>query len=315
MSARNRTIATEFVLLGFTTDLRVNIFLFVLFLAIYIVTFAGNCLLMCLIVLNPQLHRPMYFFLCILAVLDLCTSTAVVPRLLADVLSTRRSISYTACAFQFYTIMVTVGTECFLFALMAYDRYVAICRPLHYPVLMSWRTCYCLTALVWVVTFIIIVIPTISTPVDLCYPNQINHFMCDALAVVQLACDDIFINQFIMSLVCFSSLFIPLVVIFASYICILSSVLKIPSAGRSKAFSTCGSHVTVVSLAYGFGMVTYFNPSSQHATKHGKYLSVFSLAICPAINPLIYSLNNKDVKDTMRNMFLKPLPSRRMEDK
>ncbi|XP_075717788.1 olfactory receptor 2G3-like [Rhinoderma darwinii] len=303
MNAKNRTITTEFILLGFSTDLRVNIFLFVLFLAIYIVTINGNGLIMWLILFNSHLHTPMYFFLCILSFLDLCTSTSVVPKLLADFFSTRRSISLGACTLQFYTVLLMSGTESLLLALMAYDRYVAICRPLHYPMLMRWRTCYSLTALVWIVSFMIFIIPAFSMPMDLCYPNHINHFMCEVLAVVQLACDDIILSEVVMFVTCFIALFLPFVFIIVSYACIISSVLKIHSTGRSKAFSTCTSHITVVVLSYGPSMIVYFGPSSQYSTNHGKYLSLFSYIICPSLNPLIYSLNNKDVKETIRKQL------------
>ncbi|XP_056419433.1 olfactory receptor 2B2-like [Hyla sarda] len=304
MNVKNRTIATEFILLGFSTNLSINILLFVLFLANFIVTLGGNILIMWLIVVYSQLHIPMYFFLCILSFLDLCTSTSVVPKLLVDFFSTRRSISLGACALQFYTVLFMSGTESLLLALMAYDRYVAICRPLHYQVRMRWRTCYCLTALVWIVSFMVFIIPALSMPLDLCYPNRINHFMCESLAVMQLACDDIFSNEVVMFMTCLIALFLPFMFIIVSYSCIISSVLKIHSTKRSKAFSTCTSHISVVVLSYGTSMIMYFSPSSQYSTNHGKYLSLFSFIICPSLNPLIYTLNNKDVKESIRKLFI-----------
>ncbi|KAG8549033.1 hypothetical protein GDO81_023057, partial [Engystomops pustulosus] len=284
----------------FSSDLRVNICLFIIFLAIYVATIIGNGLIILVTLINPRLHIPMYFFLCILSFLDLCTSTAVVPKLLADFFSAQKSISLGACALQLYTVLLVSGTESLLLALMAYDRYVAICRPLHYPVLMSWRTCHCLTALVWIVNFVIIIIPSVFMSLELCYPNHINHFMCESLAVMQLACDDIFGNTVLMLLTCFIAILLPFWFVIASYGCIISSILKIPSKSRLKAFSTCTSHITVVVLAYGSALLLYFGPSSQYSTKHGKYFSVFSFVICPSLNPLIYTLNNKDVKSTMR---------------
>ncbi|XP_073529516.1 putative olfactory receptor 2B8 [Phyllobates terribilis] len=305
MSAKNRTIATEFILLGFSTDLQTNILLFVLFLVNYIVTISGNCLIVWLFLVNPQLYIPMYFFLCILSFLDLCTSTSVVPRILVDLFSSRRTISLAACTVQFYTVLFMSGTESLLLALMAYDRYVAICRPLHYPLMMRWRTCYCLTALMWIVSFMVFIIPALSMPTDLCYPNQINHFMCEAISVLQLACEDVTLNEVVMLFTCFVALFFPFAFIIVSYSSIISSVLKIHSKGRSKAFSTCTSHITVVVLAYGTAMIMYFSPSAQYSASYGKYLSLFSLTIAPTVNPLIYTLNNKDVKESMRKVFLK----------
>ncbi|XP_075717781.1 olfactory receptor-like protein OLF3 [Rhinoderma darwinii] len=301
----NRTLAAEFILLGFSKDLTVNIFLFVLFLVLYLVTVFGNILIMSLILATRHLHTPMYFFLCVLSLVDLSMSTSVVPRLLMDLFSSQRSISLGACAIQFYNILLMSGTECLLLALMAYDRYIAICLPLHYVVLMRWSICYSLTALVWIMSFIIFIIPAVLMPMDLCYPNQINHFMCEVLAVIQLACDDIILSEIVMFVTCFIALFLPFVFIIVSYVCIISSVLKIHSTGRSKAFSTCTSHITVVILFYGPAMIVYFGPSSQYSTNQGKYLSLFSYIICPSLNPLIYSLNNKDVKDTSRKLFVR----------
>ncbi|KAG9468593.1 hypothetical protein GDO78_022409, partial [Eleutherodactylus coqui] len=305
MTTMNRTLATEFILLGFSKDFRVNIFLFLLFLGIYLVTIIGNVLIMSLIVTTPNLCTPMYFFLCILSFLDLCMSTCVVPRLLADLLSTVRLISLGACTMQFYTNLLMSGTESYLLALMAYDRYIAICRPLHYPVLMRWSICYRLTALLWITSFIVFILPCLLMPIDLCYPNHINHYMCEVLAVMQLACDTIYLSEVMITVNCFISLFLPFFFIIVSYACIISSVLRIHSKTKSKAFSTCTSHITVVILVYGTAMILYFSPSSQHSTSYGKYLSLFSYIICPSLNPLIYSLNNKEVKDTSRKVFVR----------
>ncbi|XP_075125754.1 olfactory receptor 2D2-like [Leptodactylus fuscus] len=299
----NWTIANEFILLGFSKDLRVNILLFLLFLGLYLVTVFGNLLIMSLIVTSPTLHTPMYFFLCVLSLVDLSMSTTVVPQLLTDLFSTRRLISLDACAIQLYTILLMSGTECFLLSLMAYDRYLAICRPLHYPILMRWSNCFRLTASVWTVSFLVFIIPPLFMPLDLCYPNHINHFMCEVLAIIQLACDDIYLSEVVMFVTCFIGLLIPFVCIIASYTCIIFSVLKIHSTRRSKAFSTCTSHITVVILFYGTAMTMYFSPSSQYSTSQGKYLSLFSYIICPSLNPLIYSLNNKEVKDASRKLF------------
>ncbi|KAG9467684.1 hypothetical protein GDO78_014485, partial [Eleutherodactylus coqui] len=305
MTTMNRTLATEFIFLGFSNNLRVNICLFLLFLGIYLVTVNGNVLIMILILRTHNLHTPMYFFLCVLSFLDLCVSTSVVPRLLADLLSTHRLISHGACVIQFYTIILMAGTEFLLLALMAYDRYIAICRPLHYPVLMRWSMCYRLTALLWIISFMVFVLPSLLKPVDLCYPNHINHFMCEALAIVQLACDDIYVTKIVMLLTSLIAILFPFMFIIVSYACIISSVLRIHSTKRSKAFSTCTSHITVVILFYGTAMFVYFSPLSQSLANQGKYFALFYNVICPSLNPLIYSLNNKDVKEVIQKMFHK----------
>ncbi|KAG9468273.1 hypothetical protein GDO78_023112 [Eleutherodactylus coqui] len=300
----NRTLATEFILLGFSRDLTVNIFLFLLFLVIYLVTVIGNVLIMSLIVTTANLHIPMYFFLCILSLVDLCVSTSIVPRLLADLLSSHKLISLGACFTQLYILLLMSGTESLLLMLMAYDRYIAICRPLHYPVLMRRSICYCLTGLLWIISFMVFILPALLMPIDLCYPNHINHFMCEVLAVMQLACDIIYLNELVMFVTTFIALFLPFVFIIVSYACIVSLALKIHSTGRSKAFSTCTSHIIVVILFYGTAIIVYFGASSQYSTNQGKYFSL-SFIICPLLNPLIYSLNNKEVKNANRKLILR----------
>nr|DBA25538.1 TPA: hypothetical protein GDO54_009916 [Pyxicephalus adspersus] len=268
--------------------------LFALFLAIYLVALLGNSLIFSVILINPKLHTPMYFFLCFLSFLDLCISTSIVPRLLYDLLSAHKIISIMACTVQFYVVILLGGTESLLLALMAYDRYLAICHPLHYPIRMRWSMCYELTAFVWMKSFFFYVILPLSAPLALCNPNQINHFICELLAIIQLACDSIYLSKILMTITCFIAFFLPFMLVIVSYICIISSVLKIHSTGRSKAFSTCTSHLMVVVLFYGTSMLMYFGPSTQYATNQGKYLSMFSYIICPALNPIIYSLNNKE---------------------
>ncbi|XP_069830395.1 olfactory receptor 2G3-like [Dendropsophus ebraccatus] len=303
MEIQNRTMVTELILLGFSYDLSVNGGLFIFFLVIYIITIITNNLIIVVILTTSDLHTPMYYFLCILSFMDLCISTTVVPRLLADLISTRRTISLGACALQFYTSLLLGGTECLILAIMAYDRYLAICRPLHYPVLMRWSICYRLTAIAWIFTFFTFVFPSFFMPIDLCSPNQVNHFMCEILAVTKLACVHVDNSELVILLICFLCLFLPFVLIIVSYACIISSVLKIQSAGRFKAFSTCTSHILVVVLFFGTGMLMYFGSSSEYSTNQGKYISVFYNVICPMLNPLIYTLNNKDVKLKMKKMM------------
>nr|DBA25533.1 TPA: hypothetical protein GDO54_009911 [Pyxicephalus adspersus] len=303
----NKTLLTEVILLGFSNDRNINIGLFVLFLVIYLVTFLGNILIICLIVFYHQLHTPMYYFLCILSLVDLCNSSTVVPRLLADLCSVQRSISLGACTVQFYIVVLMGGSECLLLAIMAYDRYVAICRPLHYAILMRWSICYQLTAFLWITSFLVFVFPSLISPLPLCNPNQINHFMCEVLAVMTLSCYHVYADEFLVLVVCFVCMLLPFLFIIGTYISIIASVLKIRSAKRSKAFSTCTSHITVVVLFYGSALVMNFGATSPYTKNQGKYISLFYLIICPMLNPLIYSLNNSEVKDKLRKQYNRSL--------
>ncbi|KAM3931067.1 olfactory receptor 2A5-like [Leptodactylus fuscus] len=305
METKNRTIDfAEFSLLGFTMDPKINAALFVLFFIIYLVTLVGNSLIIYVIVINPKLHKPMYFFLCILSILDLSYSTTAVPRLLSDLFSTERTISYMACVLQVSVILLVEGSECQLLVVMAYDRYIAICHPLRYPVLMRWGNCYKLVALVFIVTFMLCSLPSIVSPITVCH-NRINHFMCEMLAFVKLACEDISDNELQIFSISFITLLLPLLLILLSYARILYSVMKIQSAGRSKAFSTCTSHLAVVALYFGTVMMMYFGPSSMYSTDQEKYSSIFYVIITPMLNPLIYSLNNREVKDTIKRVTQK----------
>ncbi|XP_063775261.1 olfactory receptor 2G3-like [Pseudophryne corroboree] len=304
MATKNETIFYDVILLGFSNDPVVNAALFVLFGIIYIVTVAGNGLILFMIFVNPQLHTPMYFFLCMLSILDMCYSTTAVPKLLADLFSSHRTISSAGCSIQIYVILLVEGCECLLLALMAYDRYVAICQPLYYSVLMRWSVCYKLVALIFIGSFMMCALPSFFMQVTFC-GNQVNHFMCEMLAILKLACTDISSNELVIFSISFLSLLLPLVIILVSYGCIMASVLKIRNAGRSKAFSTCTSHLAVVALYFGTAMLMYFGPSSQYSTNQEKYSSICYVILSPMLNPMIYCLNNREVKDTFRKQFSK----------
>ncbi|KAG8544963.1 hypothetical protein GDO81_021565 [Engystomops pustulosus] len=300
METKNRTtIITEFVLLGFTMDPKINAALFVFFFIIYLVTVTGNSLIIFMIITNPKLHKPMYFFLCVLSILDLCYSTTALPRLLADLFSAKRSIPFMACVFQLHVILLVEGSECQLLVVMAYDRYLAICHPLRYPILMRWGNCYRLVALVFIIPFMFCSVPSIFTPYTVCN-NQINHFICEMLAITKLLCEDVSASEIKIFAISFLTLLIPLLLILLSYTFILYSVLKLRSAGRSKAFSTCTSHLGVVALYFGTVMLMYFGPSSMYSTDQEKYSAIFYIIISPMLNPLIYSLNNRDIKGAIK---------------
>ncbi|XP_056418947.1 olfactory receptor 11-like [Hyla sarda] len=290
---------TELILLGFSDDVKINTCLFLLFSIIYAITIFGNVLIMYVVFINPHLRTPMYFFLANLSFIDLCNASSTVPKLLVDLFSTYRNISLSACLIQFKVILLIGTTECNLLAIMAYDRYVAICHPLHYPVVMRWHICYWLTALLWLFSFTISVMPSIALPLVLCYPNQVDHFMCEILALLKLSCDDTRIKEIVISSLSFITLCPPFVFIVTSYVFIIHSVLKIQSTRRTKAFSTCSSHVMVVVLYFGTGIVTYFGQTDEDSINREKYTSVFYVVVSPMLNPLIYSLNNREVKRTL----------------
>ncbi|KAM3931071.1 olfactory receptor 10V1-like [Leptodactylus fuscus] len=199
---------------------------------------------------------------------------------------------------KIYAILVVNNSESQLLVVMAYDRFVAICHPLQYPILMRWGNCYKLVTLAFIFNFILIA-PSFSSPIVLCY-NQINHFMCDLIAIEKLTCEDISANELQIFVISFITLLLPLVLILLSYACIIFSILKIHSAGRSKAFSTCTSHLAVVALSLGTVMLLYLGPSSMHSTDHEKYTSMCYVIITPMLNPLIYSFNNREVKDAFK---------------
>ncbi|XP_068089311.1 olfactory receptor 2A7-like [Hyperolius riggenbachi] len=213
-----------------------------------------------------------------------------------------RSILIRSCRTQIYLIIFVEGCECLLLVTMAYDRYVAICRPLHYPIIMRWSVCYMLTALIFIVTFLMCILPSLLQPITLCH-NQINHFMCELLAFVKLSCSDISASSFKILGVSFLSLLLPFMLILVSYICILNSVLKIQATGRSKALSTCSSHLAVVGLYFGTTMLMYLGPASQYSTDQEKYSSIFYVIVSPMLNPFIYSLNNRDIKKHFTHLF------------
>ncbi|CAJ0966763.1 unnamed protein product [Ranitomeya imitator] len=222
MEHKNQTIFTEFILLGFTRDVKINLVLFILFLAIYIVTTVGNSLIIFMVITNPKMHKPMYFFLCMLSILDLGYSSTVLPKLLTDLFSTERIISPMACLIQIYVILFVEGSECQLLTVMAYDRYIAICRLLRYSVLMLWSICYRLVSLVFISSFMLTIFPSIFSPLTMCY-NRINHFMCEMLAIITLSCEDIASSERNIFFVSFITLLLPLMLILMSYAAILAS--------------------------------------------------------------------------------------------
>ncbi|XP_058401841.1 olfactory receptor 2D2 [Diceros bicornis minor] len=310
MRQTNQTQVTEFLLLGLSDDPHTQQLLFILFLGVYLVTVLGNLLLMSLVQVDCQLHTPMYFFLFNLSLADLCFSTNIVPQALVHLLSRKKVISFTCCAAQLLLFLVFGCTQCALLAVMSYDRYVAICNPLHYPSIMTWKVCTQLAAGSWMSGILVSVVDTTFT-LKLPYQgsNSIAHFFCEAPALLILASTDTSTSEMVIFLMGVMILLVPVSLILISYGCIIVTVVRMKSAaGRLKAFSTCSSHLMVVICYYGSGIVTYMTPKSSKEQE--KLVSVFYAMVTPMLNPLIYSLRNKDVKGTLRKAATRNFPCR-----
>ncbi|XP_055442969.1 olfactory receptor 2B6-like [Bubalus kerabau] len=295
---KNQSSVTEFILLGFSRNPRTNWILFFLFLFLYLFTVLGNGLIVTLIRVDACLHIPMYLFLSILSLLDLSYATTTVPQMLIHLVSKSKTISYVGCVVQMYVFLTLGINETWIFAAMAYDRYVAICYPLHYGVKMSQTLCVLLavsSALCGLTCALVYTVFAMNLPY--CGPNEINHFFCEIPAVLKLACADTSLNDQVDFILGFILLLIPLSLILASYVCIFTAILKIGSTqGRIKAFSTCGSHITVVTMFCIPCMVMYMRPGSEASPEDDKKLALFYNVISAFLNPMIYSLRNKDVK-------------------
>ncbi|XP_054827566.1 olfactory receptor 1020-like isoform X1 [Eublepharis macularius] len=305
----NHTVITEFILLGITDQPELRLPLFILFLLIYAFTLLGNLGLIILIKIDSQLHTPMYFFLSSLAFVDVNYSSTITPRILVDLLAVRKTIGFFGCASQMFMFVICGSTECILLAVMAYDRYVAICNPLHYAILMSKKMCFRLVSGSYILGIFYAVLHTVFTfTLTFCGSNVINHYYCDIPPLLQLSCSDTHTNEIVVftqvSINCIGTTLVILI----SYVCILVTVLKIHSTeSRHKAFSTCTSHMIVVSLFYGTIFFMYLRPSSKYALQQDKVASLFYTVVIPMLNPLIYSLRNKHVKEACKRVLKKIL--------
>ncbi|XP_042762432.1 olfactory receptor 1052 [Panthera leo] len=302
MAEENFTAVTEFILLGLTDNADLKIMLFVLFLVIYAITLAGNLGMIFLIQITPKLHTPMYFFLSCLSFIDACYSSVIAPKMLINFLVVRETISFSACIVQHLLFGVFITTEGFLLSLMAYDHYVAIANPLLYSVVMSKRKCVGLVTGSFVGGMLNSLIHTISLGrLSFCGSNVVSHFFCDVPPLLKLSCSDTSKNELL--LLTFSGVIAmaTFLIVVISYIFIFITILRISSAaGRQKAFSTCASHLTSVTIFYGTLSFSYIQPSSQYSVEQEKVVSVFYTLVIPMLNPLIYSLRNKEVKDAVK---------------
>ncbi|XP_045629592.1 olfactory receptor-like protein DTMT [Ursus americanus] len=305
MKMGNQTVVSEFVLLGLPIDPDQQDLFYALFLAMYVTTILGNLLIIVLIRLDSHLHTPMYLFLSNLSFSDLCFSSVTMPKLLQNMQSQVPSIPYAGCLTQMYFFLLFADLESFLLVAMAYDRYVAICFPLHYTIIMSPKLCLSLVVLSWIMTTFTSLLHTLlMARLSFCADNVIPHFYCDMSALLKLACSDIQINEMVIFILGGLIIIVPFLLISSSYARIVSSILKVPSA-RSilKAFSTCGSHLSVVSLFYGTIIGLYLCPSANNSTVKETVMAVMYTVITPMLNPFIYSLRNRDIKGALGRIF------------
>ncbi|NXH78228.1 O10A7 protein, partial [Hydrobates tethys] len=294
------TYITEFILLGFGNLPGLQVPLFLLFLVIYMVTMMGNILILVLVVANEHLHTPLYFFLSNLSCLETCYSSTILPKLLTSFLTGNTSISCSSYMTQFFIFAFLVGVECYLLAMMSYDRYLAVCKPLHYLTLVNHKLCLALAAGAWVSGFMIsFVITLLMSQMVYCDRSEIGHFFCDFASVTKCSCSDTFLIEVVTSLMSATCTMLPFLFTVASYILIVITILRISSAaGRQKAFSTCSSHLIVVTIFYSTLILVYMLPKTYNLTAFNKLSSVFYTGDT-LVNPLIYTLRNKEVKGAL----------------
>ncbi|XP_007937753.1 olfactory receptor 1F1-like [Orycteropus afer afer] len=307
MSRTNQSSVSEFLLLGLPGKPQQQQLLFVLFLSMYLATVLGNVLIILAISTDSRLlHTPMYFFLRNLSFVDLCFSSTTVPKIMHNHVVGSQAISIPGCLTQLYFLIVFAHMENFLLAVMAYDRFVAVCHPLHYTTKMTHKLCALLVAGSWVIANANSLLHTLMmAPLSFCADNRIPHFFCD-VTVLKLSCSDTHLNDMVIFIVAGLVMIAPFICILISYIFIACAVLRIPSTkGKWKAFSTCGSHLAVVSLFYGTIIALYFNPSSSHSVEKDITATVLYTAVTPMMNPFIYSLRNKDLKGALRTVIFK----------
>ncbi|EAW58981.1 olfactory receptor family 13 subfamily C member 4 [Homo sapiens] len=311
MDKINQTFVREFILLGLSGYPKLEIIFFALILVMYVVILIGNGVLIIASILDSRLHMPMYFFLGNLSFLDICYTTSSIPSTLVSLISKKRNISFSGCAVQMFFGFAMGSTECFLLGMMAFDRYVAICNPLRYPIIMNKVVYVLLTSVSWLSGGINSTVQTsLAMRWPFCGNNIINHFLCEILAVLKLACSDISVNIVTLAVSNIAFLVLPLLVIFFSYMFILYTILRTNSAtGRHKAFSTCSAHLTVVIIFYGTIFFMYAKPKSQDLLGKDNLqateglVSMFYGVVTPMLNPIIYSLRNKDVKAAIKYLL------------
>ncbi|XP_052045672.1 olfactory receptor 7G2-like [Apodemus sylvaticus] len=304
MELKNQTAVSEFHLLGLTDNYKLLPLIFAMFLSMYLITVLGNLIIIMAISFGSQLHTPMYLFLSILSINDICYSTVTIPKMLVNIQAHDDSISYIECLSQICFLSIFGGMENFLLAVMAYDRYVAICKPLRYTVIMNP---FCCVLMVLFSLFFSIMYALLHTLMVLrlsfCTDLEIPHFFCELAQIIKLACSDIFLNNFLIFVAAFVFGGGPVCGIVFSYIYIVSSVLRMPSGGKHRAFSTCASHLSVVSLFYGTGFGVYISSAMTDSLRNTAMASVMYSVVPPLLNPFIYSLRNREMKEALRKLL------------
>ncbi|XP_049620801.1 olfactory receptor 2W1-like [Suncus etruscus] len=306
MEVNNESYGTDFILLGFSDQPQLEQIISVIVLISYLVTLVGNSTIILVSYLDTQLHTPMYFFLANLSLLDLCYTTSIVPQMLANLWGPKKSITYGGCVLQFFFALDLGATECLLLAVMAYDRYAAVCQPLHYTVIMNPQLCHRMMLITWLGTFggaIIVCFLTLRLP--RCGHREVDNFFCEMPALIKMACASSKVVETVVFSLGVVYLLVPLSLILISYGVITRAVMRIKSASRwRKILNTCGSHLTVVTLFYGTVIAMYMKPQSNRASQEeGKFLTLFYTIITPSLNPLIYTLRNKDVKSAVKRLL------------
>nr|XP_003413452.2 olfactory receptor 7D4-like [Loxodonta africana] len=305
MEAENQTKVSEFLLLGLSEDPELQPLFSGLFLSMYLVTVLGNLLIILTVSSDPHLHTPMYFFLSNLSFVDICFITTTVPKMLVNIQTHSKAISYIGCLTQVYFFVIFVGLDNFLLSLMAYDRFVAICHPLHYTVIMNPRLCVLLVLMSWVIIFWVSLLHILlMMHLNFCISTEVPHFFCELAQIIKLACSNTFINNIFLYVSTALLGVFPFSGILVSYYQIVSSLRRMSSAGdKYKAFSTCGSHLSVVFLFYGTGLGVYLSSVVTHSSQRSSIASVMYTVVTPMLNLFMYSLRNKDVKGALGNLL------------
>ncbi|KAM4855407.1 olfactory receptor 7A10-like [Urocitellus parryii] len=305
METRNNTRVLEFLLLGFSKDPELQPLFFGLFLSMYLVTVLGNLLIILASISDSHLHTPMYFFLSNLSFVDICLTSTTIPKMLVNIQTQSKVITYAGCITQICFFLFFIEVDNFLLAVMAYDRYVAICHPLHYTVIMNPRLCGLLVVVCWILSVLHALFQSLMVlRLSFCTHLEIPHFFCEPNHVVQLACSDTFLNEVVMDSALVLMVIGPIAGIVYSYAKITSSIRAISSAqGKYKAFSTCASHLSIVSLFYGTGLGVYLSSAAAQSSHSKATASLMYTTITPMLNPFIYSLRNKDVKRALKSLF------------
>ncbi|VFV33611.1 olfactory receptor 2a12-like [Lynx pardinus] len=304
MAQKNFSTITELVLVGFSNHPQAEIPLFFLFSVVYLVNLFGNIALIILVAIDSCLQTPMYFFLCHLAFLNIFYTTTVVPKMLFNLLASKKVISYEFCLAQTYISLLMGAAECIILAIMALDRYVAICDPLRYLLIMNWSMCVQLILGAWTISFFASVVPLYFTILPLCGPYIVDHIFCEVPVLLHMFCADTSLQETMMVIGASGTLLLPFFLITLSYLRILVAVMRMHSTeGRKKAFCTCSSHLTVVTVYYGTGIFMYMRPKSLYSAEGDKLISLFYAVINPALNPLIYSLRNKEVNGALKRVL------------